>query len=186
MKYDLPPGAPRKNLVLVGFMGCGKSCIGRRLAEKLNYPLQDTDDIIEDQQQRKISDIFAADGEPVFRDMETAVLRDLIAAKTHKNVISTGGGIVTTPGNIDLLKQLGYVIWLDARVETVLERTSRNTNRPLLQTDDPEQTIRTLSDQRRPLYTAASHLRIETDGLDFDEIVTGILETARYYFGNQR
>lgn len=186
MKTDLPPGAPRKNLVLVGFMGCGKSTIGRILGEKLNYPLQDTDDMIEAQQGRKISDIFETDGQPAFREMETQLLHDLIDGKTHKNIISTGGGIITTPGNIDLLKQLGYVVWLDARVETVLERTSRNSNRPLLQTENPAETIRQLSEERRPLYQAASHLRIETDGLDFDEIVTGILETARYYFGNQR
>ncbi len=174
-----------KNIVLIGFMGCGKSAIGRRLAEKLNYPVYDTDSIIEEKEKRAIKEIFATDGEDYFRALETTTLEAFVNAGRKKEIISTGGGIVIREENIRLLQRLGFVVWLDAKPETVVERLSRNTDRPLLNTENPEETIRELSLNRRPLYESSSHLRLETDGLDFDEITTGIIESARYFFGTQ-
>lgn len=174
-----------KNIVLVGFMGCGKSAIGRRLGERLNYPVYDTDSIIEEREGRAIKTIFSTEGEMYFRSLEKGLLEQLVSDKPKKQIISTGGGIVIQPANVPLLQRLGFVVWLDAKPETVIERLSRNTDRPLLDTSDPERTIRDLSLQRRPLYDTASHLRLETDGLDFDEITTGIVESARYFFGTQ-
>ncbi len=174
-----------KNIVLIGFMGSGKSAIGRRLAERLNYPVYDTDSMIEKKEKRAIKDIFMTEGEEYFRSLETATLETFVSAERKKEIISTGGGIVTREENLPLLQRLGFVVWLDAKPETILERLSRNTDRPLLNTENPEKTIRDLSTVRRPLYESASHLRLETDGLDFDEITTGIIESARYFFGTQ-
>lgn len=176
---------PLKNLVLVGFMGCGKSAISRRLGEKLNYPVLDTDDLIEKQEERTISEIFADEGEDYFRGLESRTLAAFIEGTLKKHIVATGGGIVVTEGNADMLKHLGYVIWLDAKPDTVIKRVAESATRPLLQTEDPAETIRRLSAQRRPLYEEVANLRMETDGLSFDEIVTGIIESARYFYGSQ-
>ena len=179
---DCPP--PLKNLVLIGFMGCGKSAISRRLSEKLGYPLFDTDDLIEKQEGRKISEIFASEGEHYFRSLETKILETFLETGRKKQIIATGGGIITRGENLPLLKKLGFVIWLDAKPETVVKRIASGTDRPLLQTDDPAETIRQLSAERRPLYQAAATMRMETDGLSFEEIVLGIVETPRYFSGS--
>lgn len=176
---------PLKNLVLVGFMGCGKSAISRRLGEKLNYPVLDTDDLIEQQEEKKISSIFADQGEAYFRSLETRTLSAFMDGALRKHIVATGGGIVTSPVNLEMLAKLGYVIWLDAKPETVIKRVAESSTRPLLQTEDPAETIRRLSAERRPLYEQAANLRMETDGLSFDEIVTGIIESARYFYGSQ-
>lgn len=173
-----------KNLVLVGFMGTGKSTIGRQLSKILGYPLVDTDARIVAQEQRPISEIFSTDGEEFFRDLETQLLRDLCEEKSHKQIISTGGGIILREENRQLLRQLGFVIWLVAKPETIVERTSRSRERPLLYTEDPAGTIRQLLEVRGPSYEAAAHLKLETTGLTFSEISTGIIECARYHYGH--
>ena len=171
-----------KNLVLIGFMGSGKSTIGRELAKSLSYPVLDTDQLIVERENASINDIFAERGEDAFRDIETQILRDLVAEQPHKRIISTGGGIIGRPENRELLRQLGYVIWLLVSPEETLNRTSRNTDRPLLNNDKPEATIRNLLTERTPLYQETAHLTIETDLLTFPEIATGIIESARYHF----
>ncbi|MEM9081463.1 MAG: shikimate kinase [Verrucomicrobiota bacterium] len=173
-----------KNLVLIGFMGTGKSTIGRQLSKTLGYPVIDTDTQIESNEDRPIADIFANEGEPHFRQLETQILQQLLTNNTHKHIISTGGGIITRPENLPLLRDLGFVIWLVAKPETILERTSRNKDRPLLNNKNPEDTVRNLLQQREPLYAQAAHLSLETTGLTFSEITTGIIESARYHYGN--
>ena len=174
-----------KNLILVGFMGTGKSTIGRQLSKALGYPLIDTDARIVAQQKRAIADIFESEGEDHFRDLETETLRTLKNDKCHKRIIATGGGIVLREENRQLLRDLGFVVWLVAQPETILERTSRNRDRPLLQTQDPEQTIRLMLEQRDASYRESAHLILETTNLDFGEITTGIIECARYHYGSQ-
>jgi len=179
------PESPPKNLVLIGFMGCGKSTVGRELHRKLNYPLIDTDHEIEARAGKSIKEIFATDGgEPAFRDMETELLRELADTTLDgpRRIISTGGGICGREENRALLRRLGYVVWLHAPIEVVIERTSKNHDRPLLNIEDPAERIRTLMAQREPLYRETSHLDIDTTGLDFKEITVGILESARYFF----
>ena len=173
-----------KNLILVGFMGTGKSTIGRHLSKNLGYPLVDTDARIVANERRSIPDIFANEGEEHFRDLETQLLLKLCRDNTHKKIISTGGGIVLREENRKLLRELGFVVWLVAQPKTIYERTSRNRERPLLQTEDPAETIRLMVEQRRPYYDASAHLILETTDLTFSEITTGVIESARYHYGH--
>lgn len=175
-----------QNIVLVGFMGCGKTTIGRILSKKLGYTLVDTDQAIEKHAGKNIPKIFSDSGEDHFRAMETDLLRHLVTENTNHHIISTGGGMVCRPENIPLLRQLGFVVWLWCNPEETLERTSRNSNRPLLQCDDPMQAIRHLMNQRHPLYQQASHLKIDTSALDFNEVSCGIIESASYHFGSSQ
>lgn len=171
-----------RNILLVGFMGCGKSTIGRELHKSLGYPLIDTDPAIEEIQGQPISQIFEQVGEDAFRQMETKFIQGLIDKQTNRSIISTGGGIVTRPENIALLRQLGFVVWLTCTPEVIHQRTARNSKRPLLQCENPREVIANLLAQRTPLYEASSHLQINSSNLEIDEISCGILESARYYF----
>jgi len=180
---EVPPPPPR-NVVLIGFMGCGKTTVGRKLQELLGYPFLDTDQLIESRTGRTISEIFADQGESAFRDLETQVLGELSGAAAARQIIATGGGIVGRPENRELLRKLGFVVWLRAPVDTILQRVSRNHDRPLLQTDDPRARMEALLAERMPLYQATSHLEIETHGLTCREVACGILESARYFFAN--
>lgn len=177
-----PPDTPPKNIVLIGFMGCGKSTVGRELHQRLGYRLIDTDHEIEERAGRTIAAIFADSGEETFRDFESELLRELTSPDQPRRIVSTGGGIVGREGNRELLRQLGYVVWLCAPMEIILERTAKNRDRPLLHTDDPAERIRTLLRIREPLYAETAHLRLDTSDLDSGEIATGILESARYFF----
>lgn len=173
----------QKNIILIGFMGTGKSTIGRNLSQTFGYPLVDTDQLIVEQQGRNIPTIFKENSEEAFRDMETELLKSFIKHSGH--IIATGGGIIGRPENRQLLRELGYVVWLIAHPTEILKRTSRNANRPLLDNDDPEKTIHDLLGVRTPLYRNAAHIGIETDNLSFDEVTAGIIESARYHFGTQ-
>ncbi|RPJ35857.1 MAG: shikimate kinase [Verrucomicrobiaceae bacterium] len=174
-----------ENIVLVGFMGCGKSTVGRELQQRLGYPLVDMDQEIEQRAGKPITAIFAEQGEAGFREMETAVLRELAGPGAPRRIISTGGGVVGSAGNRALLRSMGYVVWLDAPAEVILERTSKNRSRPLLHTEDPAQRIRSLMAERLPLYQETAHLKLDTAGLDSGELATGILECARYFFSHR-
>ena len=174
---DLP-----KNIVLVGLMGCGKSTVGRKLQAMLGYPLIDTDHLIEEKAGLSITEIFARRGEPAFRELESAVLNELSAPGTPRRIIATGGGIVGRKANRRLLSKLGYVVWLQAPVDVILQRTARNRDRPLLQTENPREKIEKLLIERSPLYHEIADLELETSGLETEEIACGILESARYHF----
>lgn len=176
---------PPENIVLIGFMGCGKTTVGRELQQRLGYPLVDMDQVIEERAGKPITAIFADDGEPAFRDMETALLRELKEPDAQRRIISTGGGAVGRAENRALLKDLGYVVWLYAPAAVILERTAKNRSRPLLHTDDPAARIQSLMAERSPLYQETAHLKLDTTGLCSTEVATGILECARYFFTNR-
>ena len=174
-----------KNIVLIGFMGSGKSTIGRHLAKTLGYPLLDTDHEIVEQEKRHVSQIFEEEGEEAFRDLESNLLQNLHSSTCHKHIVATGGGIILREQNRALLLDLGFVVWLRASPETILERTSGNKQRPLLQAENPAALITEMLAEREPIYEKCAHLSLETKSLNFSEITTGIIESARYHYGSK-
>lgn len=181
MSNQESPSHPR-NIVLVGFMGSGKSTIARVLHQRLGYPVVEMDQILEKRAGKPITRIFEEDGEEAFRDMEAGLLCELDDPSASKRIISTGGGIVVRPGNREVLPRLGYVVWLKVPAKTILSRTSQTRHRPLLQTENPEAAVREMMEKREPFYEEVSNLALETTGLDSGEIASGILECARYHF----
>ena len=173
---------PPKSIVLIGFMGSGKSTVGRELHQRLGYPLVDMDQVIERRMRKPITAIFEEEGEEAFRDMETELLEELNDPAAPRRIISTGGGVIGRDQNRALLRQLGYVVWLPAPLAVILDRTGRNRDRPLLHTEDPAARIEALIAVRKPLYAQSAHLQVDTAGLDASELATGILESARYFF----
>lgn len=184
MNEETSDSSPAKNIILVGFMGSGKSTIGREIGKLLGYPLIDTDSQIEEAEKLSVSDIFSLKGEPYFRDCETQTCLKLLKSGLSHHIIATGGGLPVKEENRSLLKKLGYVVWLDADTDTILERTSRNSDRPLLQTENPRATIESMLDKRNSIYQEVSHLHLQTTGLSISETAHGILESARYFFGH--
>ena len=181
MDTDPNQSTPR-TLVLIGFMGSGKSTIGRKLKEQLGYQLIDTDQVIEKRRKQSIPEIFSKEGEESFRELESSLLAELTEAPPANRIISTGGGIVKREGNRRLLRELGFVVWLKASAEETLKRTSRNNNRPLLQTEDPKTAILRMMAERDPLYKEAAHLELDTGELDLEEACAGIIDCAGYHF----
>lgn len=167
---------PFKNLYLIGFMGVGKSHFGRIVSETLNFQFFDTDHVIENNEQTSIAEIFKQQGEEVFRKLE----RDLIESGLPAEgcVIACGGGLATQEGMMDLLKSKGVVIALFASKETILERTSRNKNRPLLNVDNPEERIGKMMDERTPKYLGAD-ASIYTDDRTITDIMHHIIRTYK-------
>lgn len=163
------------NIILIGYMGCGKTTIGKHLARIGYYNFVDTDEEIEMQQGRSISDIFAATGEESFRDMETAYLEQLVAEKKEGMVLSTGGGMPLREENRMLLQKLGTVVYLKTSPETVYNRIKGDNKRPLLQCENPLARIEEMLEKRVPIYSEAAFYTIETDDLKQGEIAELIL-----------
>lgn len=164
------------NLYLVGFMGTGKSTVGRVVAQKIGFELLDSDHEIERQQGKSIAEIFAADGEPAFRAMEKKFIEE--GHPAARTVVSCGGGLVVQPGMLEKLQDKGVVICLHAAIETILARTARQRNRPLLNVEDPEERIRTLYAAREPIYRKSGTM-ILTDGRPLSEIVAHVIRAWR-------
>ncbi len=164
------------NLYLVGFMGTGKTTVGRAVAQKLGFHLLDSDHEIERQQGKSIPTIFAQDGEPAFRALE----RDFIERghPAQRTLIACGGGLVVQPGTLAALKAKGVVICLHASIETILARTARQRNRPLLEVENPEERVRTLYAAREPIYKQSGTV-ILTDARPLQDIVAHVLRAWR-------
>ncbi|MFM1747200.1 MAG: hypothetical protein RLZZ188_866 [Verrucomicrobiota bacterium] len=160
------------NLYLVGFMGTGKSTVGRAVAARLGFQLLDSDQEIERAQGRTIPEIFAQDGEPAFRTLERAFIET--GHPDRATVVSCGGGLVVQPGMLEALRVRGVVVCLHASIETILTRTSRNRNRPLLEVENPEDRIRTLFAAREPIYRKAGTM-VLTDARPLGEIVAHVI-----------
>ena len=131
-----------KNIILVGFMGTGKTTIATRLANRLKMSYVSTDDLIEKREKRTINEIFTKDGEDRFRDIESAVVREVSGIENA--VIDAGGGVVLREENMSNFRSNGIVICLTAGEEVIMERTKKYKHRPLLNVEDPKQRIRTL------------------------------------------
>lgn len=180
-----PTGPPEEaeltNVVMVGMMGCGKSAIGRKLAESMRLTFVDTDQLIVKEAGRSIPEIFEDEGESGFRRRERRVLQSLQGSREH--VIATGGGIVLARENREIIRSLGYVAWLTASLDTLLFRISQNRERPLMQTANPRQTLEELMDLRSPLYRDVADIVIDTSELTMCETVHGLVESIHYHFG---
>lgn len=161
------------NIILIGFMGTGKTEIGRRLSDFLDYSFIDTDSIMENVEGMSISAIFKEKGEPYFRNLETETIKTL--SDYSKFVISTGGGIVLKEENIFMLKKLGYVILLYATPEVIVSRLRFATDRPLLQVEDKEMKIKEILAQRDSFYNKAADFKIDTSNKTPEDIVKEIV-----------
>ena len=180
------------HIILIGFMGAGKSTVGRWLSRKLSRQLLDTDAMIEARAGMTISEIFASQGEEAFRAAETEVLAGLAQRRTPV-IVSAGGGMPMRPENREALRKLGFVVWLRVRPETVCARLAGDTTRPLLAGDDRQQKAETLLAQRGPIYGETAHLIVDADDRRpeavADEILNGLHKGGSYSdetFGDQR
>lgn len=162
-----------KNIVLIGFMGTGKTSVGKIIAKKLGFKFVDVDELIERTTGMEISEIFSKFGEPRFRDIETEMIK-LITQKTGQ-VIATGGGVVLRDENMELLKENGVIFCLEAPENVIFERVKHTKNRPLLQVENPEEKIKELLQMRMPLYKKADFC-ICTEGLTPEEVAEKIIK----------
>jgi shikimate kinase len=144
------------NIALIGFMGTGKTSVGRLVADQLNFDFLDTDDLIQTRRGLTITEIFSTDGEPAFRQLEQKLVAEL-AARTQ-TVIATGGGLPTIPENLTSLKTHALVVCLWASPENIWDRVKNQTHRPLLHDPDPQKKIRELLAAREPFYKQADVL----------------------------
>ena len=161
-----------RNIILVGFMGTGKSSTGRAVAARLGRAFLDMDSMIEEQQGKPIPQIFADHGEPYFRALERKLVQEL--ALRSNLVIAPGGGIVLNPDNIADFSRTGFVVCLHATPQMILSRVGADTNRPLLQGGDKLQKITDLLAKRQPQYDAIPR-RIETDGFTPAEVAEKVI-----------
>lgn len=172
--YEKLEKTVKGNVVLIGFMGCGKSTIGRKLSEKLGYRLIDVDAYIEEKQGCTISELFDKKGEGYFRELETKAVDELNESISHA-VICTGGGLPMREENHERLRRLGEIVYLDVTPEEVIRRLEGDTTRPLLQGDDVEARVRRLMENRRPVYESLADISIEERGKAVDDIVKEIV-----------
>ena len=161
----------RKNIVLVGFMGTGKTSVGIRLAEMLKMQFVDTDDLIEKESGMTISDMFSKMGEDYFRDRESSIIEKV--SKLDGQVIATGGGAVKREENVNNLRATGIIFCLHASPEVILQRTSGYEHRPLLQVEDPIKKINEMLKERESFYAKADY-RIDTSDFTIEQIVDTI------------
>jgi shikimate kinase len=164
------------NLYLVGFMGTGKTTVGRAIGQKIGFEVIDSDHEIERLQGKSIPEIFAQDGEPAFRAMERAFIES--GHPAQRTIVACGGGLVVQPGMLERLKAKGVVVCLHASLETILDRTARHRNRPLLAVENPEERIRTLYAAREAIYRRSGTL-ILTDSRPLQDIVAHVLRVWR-------
>lgn len=159
-------------IVLIGFMGSGKSSVGRALEKRMGLPRYDTDEMVRARFALPIAEIFSVHGEAAFRDAETAALGKI---PLERAIVVTGGGVVMRAENVERLRRLGTVVNLTADEETLFARVSRRATRPLLRTDNPRQTLSEMLRIREPLYRAAADVVIDTANLNHGEVADAII-----------
>jgi shikimate kinase len=162
-----------RGVVLVGFMGSGKSSVGRTLARRFEAPFVDVDERIESAAGCRIRDLFVREGEPAFRAREKAALRDALSVKGC--VIATGGGAFADEENRVLLRSYAPVVYLEAAVETLLERLAGDLGRPLLRGEDREDVVRELLSRREPGYRTAD-VTVRTDGRTVEDVAAQVAD----------
>ncbi len=163
----------KKNIALIGYMGTGKTTLGKKIARRLEMDFIDTDQCIEKRQGRTITEIFETEGEAVFRKMERDLLKEL--CEQENLLISTGGGIILDPINRKRLKEKTFLVTLTARPGSIYKRVKNSKKRPLLQTEDLFGKIVGMMKKRRPFYEIG-HIIVKTDTMSEGKAVTGIIE----------
>jgi shikimate kinase len=171
------------NIALIGFMGTGKSSVGHLVAEQLHFDYLDTDDIIQARTRRTIAEIFATDGEPAFRRLESELVGEL--AVRARTVIATGGGLPVNPANLAGLKRHALVVCLWASPEKIWERVKSQTHRPLLHDPDPQKKIRELLAAREPFYKQADVL-LNTELRSVREVAQQVVHQFRLEASDRR
>ena len=167
-------------VVLVGLMGAGKSTVGRRLAKRLGLPFVDSDVAIEDASGLSAAEVFERFGEDDFRDGERRLVARLVEGEVR--VIATGGGAFVDPRTRELLNERAITVWLDAPVEVLADRTGRRDTRPLLRTGNRAETLKRLSDERRPTY-AEAHIHVKSGEGAHGDVVEAIVDALDDYLG---
>jgi len=171
------------NIILTGFMGTGKTLVGKELAKGLKMSYLDTDELIEKREKAKICRIFQEKGEDYFRRVETKIIKEV--SSLDRCVISTGGGAILKKENLAALKRKGVIICLSANPEVILKRTSKSQNRPLLKSKDPKSAVEDLLSQRRSFYEKAD-FEVDTSELTTSEVVEKIVDFLRKKSGNNQ
>ena len=174
--HILPPMKIPENIFLIGPMGVGKSTIGRQLANLLNKDFMDTDHEIEKRTGVDIPTIFDIEGEEGFRKREAAVLDEMTSGSNL--VLATGGGVILLEDNRRALRR-GFVVYLSASLETLIERTRRDKSRPLLQNTDRQKKIKELMMERDPIYRQESDIIVETDGRSAKAVAKEIVDQLK-------
>ena len=162
-----------RNIILIGPMGSGKSTIGNIIAQRLHREFQDSDHYIENRTGVDIARIFDVEGEQGFRDRESNALKELLSESNR--VIATGGGSVLSQKNQQLLKQKGFIVFLDTSINQQMQRLRRDKKRPLLQTENPRERLESLLAERRPIYLDLADLAIKTDKRMARRLATDII-----------
>jgi shikimate kinase len=160
------------NVILIGFMASGKTSVGRRLAQRLGYNFLDTDQFIESELGCTIAEVFSIQGEAYFRKLESR-----LAARLHclqNTVISTGGGLPITPGNLERLREAGSVVFIKASLEDILKRLERDVRRPMVQRGELRETVTSLLEERLPSYEQAD-LVVESHGKGVNRVCGEII-----------
>ncbi len=160
----------KNNIVLIGFMGSGKTTVGIRLSYRLRKSIEDTDKLIEKKHGRSIRDIFEKEGEAFFREEEAKLLNEL-TKKRGNTIYSVGGGTPVREENRELLKKLGTVVYFRAKPETIYDRVKDDTTRPLLQCEEPIERIKDLLEARKEAYESCADIIIDVDDLTMNEVV---------------
>jgi shikimate kinase len=168
----------RSNIALIGFMGVGKSAVGRVLAERLSREFVEMDSLIEEMAGKSIPEIFEQDGEIAFREMEIEVTRKV--AQKSGQIIACGGGMVLNKINTDRLRETSRMVYLKASPRKILARTTADTNeRPLLDVPDPAQRIRELLDFRKPFYQRSADITINTSRLSVGKVADLLIDRLK-------
>ena len=168
----------KTNIALIGFMGTGKTAVGKALAEKLGRKFVELDSLIEQKAGKSIPDIFQQDGEMAFRELEIEVTKEV--SKDRNLVIACGGGIVLNKINIDRLRQQSRIVYLTASPKVILKRVSGDGGeRPLLKAASKALNIRGLLDFRKPFYERAADIKIDTSKLDIDSVAEQIISKLK-------
>ena len=168
----------KTNIALIGFMGTGKTAVGKALAEKLGKKFVELDPLIEQKAGKTIPEIFKQDGEITFRELEIEVTKEV--ARGRNQVIACGGGVVLNKINIDRLRNESIIVYLTAPPQIILKRTSNDAEeRPLLKVANPTLTIQELLAFRKPFYERAANIKVDTSKLDVDSVVQQIINKLK-------